>query len=64
MAVGASESRLAGAAEVAGRQADAAPVGAAHVGRDVPHPLLGVVGRHGNRAAVDHFRTQKCKQMV
>lgn len=54
MAVGAGESRLTGAAEVAGGQAHAAAVGAAHVGRDVPHPSLGVVGRHGNRAAVNH----------
>lgn len=55
MAVGASESRLAGAAEVPGGQADATAVGAAHIGRDVPHPLLGVIGCHGNGAAVNHL---------
>lgn len=55
MAVGASESRLTGAAEVPSRQADAATVGSAHIGRDVPHPLLGIVGCHGNRATVNHF---------
>lgn len=54
VAVGSGESRLAGAAEVAGGEAHAAAVRAAHVGRDVPHPPLGVVGRHGNRAAVNH----------
>lgn len=54
VAVGAAESRIAGAAEVSGRETPAAAVGAAYIGRDVPHPSLGVVGRHGNRAAVDH----------
>lgn len=54
MAVDPGESRLARAAEVPGRLADAAAVGAAHAGRDVPHPLLGVVGGHGDGAAVDH----------
>ena len=54
MAVGPAEARLAPAAEVSRRLADAAPVGTAHVGGDVPHPLLGVVGRHGDSAAVDH----------
>lgn len=54
VAVGPGESRLARAAEVPGGPADAASVGAAHVGGDVPRPLPGVVGRHGDGAAVDH----------
>lgn len=54
VAVGAGESRLTRAAEVPGRKADAAAVRAAHVGRDVPHPFLGVVWGHRDGAAVDH----------
>lgn len=53
MAVGPAEARLAPAAEVPRRLADAAAVGAADAGGDVPRPLLGVVGRHGDGAAVD-----------
>ena len=56
VAVGPGEAPLTGAAVVAGREAEAAAVGAAHARRDVPHPLLTVVGRHGNRAAVNHWR--------
>lgn len=54
MAVCPSESRLTGAAEVAGRLADAAAVRSADIGRDVPHLFLGAVGRYGNGAAVNH----------
>lgn len=55
MAVGASESRLAGAAEVPSRQADAATVWPTHIGRNVPHLLLGVISYNSNSAAVNHF---------
>lgn len=55
MAVGSREARLTGAAEVPGRQADAASVGTAHIGRDVPHPLLGVICCHSNCATVNHL---------
>lgn len=53
VAVGPAEARLAPAAEVPRRPADTAAVGAADAGGDVPRPLLGVVGRHGDGAAVD-----------
>lgn len=53
MTVDAAEARVAHAAEVAIRQADAAPPGAADVGGDVAH-FRRVVARHGDRAAVDH----------
>ena len=59
MAVGASESRITGAAEVPGSEADAAAVRSTHIGRDVPHPLLGVVGRDGNGATVNHLGGEK-----
>lgn len=62
MAVGASESRLTGAAEVPSRQADAAAVGTAHIGGDVPHPLLGAIGCHSYGATVNHLRCEKWKK--
>lgn len=55
MAIGACESRITGAAEVPGRLADAAAVWSTHIGRDVPHPLLGVVGCHSYSATVNHL---------
>lgn len=58
MAVDAAEPRVAGAAEVPGGLAEAAPPRAAHVGRDVPHAGR-VVGRHGDRAAVNDCRWEK-----
>lgn len=54
MTVDAGESMITGAAEVACRLTDAAAVWSAHVRRDVPHPSLGVVGRHGNSATVNY----------
>lgn len=56
VAVGAGESALTGTSEVAGWLADAAAVGATHIGRDMPHPLLSRVGRHGNGATVNHWK--------
>lgn len=53
MTVDAAEARVAGAAEVAIRQADAAPPRATDVGGDAAH-FGGVVARHHDGAAVDH----------
>lgn len=55
MTVGAAEARVAHAAEVAVRQADAAPPRAADIGGDVAH-FRRVVARHRDRAAVDHCK--------
>lgn len=54
VAVGAPEAFLALAAELAPGLAAAAAVRPAHVGRDVALASRRAVGRHGNRAAVDH----------
>ena len=59
VAVDPGEAQLTGAGEVSSRQADAAPVRAAHIGRDVPHALLCGVGRHGDGAAVNHCKTNE-----
>lgn len=64
MAVGAGESWVTGAAEVPGRLADAVAVGAAHIGGDVPHPLLCVVSRHSNSAAVNHCGRNEEKESM
>ena len=55
MTVCASEAFLALAAELAPGLAPAAASGPAHVGRDVTLPTRRAVGRHGNRAAIDHW---------
>lgn len=55
VAVRPGEPRVTGAAEVPGRQTDAAPMGSTDVRRDVPHTFLRVVGCHSDRAAVNHF---------
>lgn len=49
-----SEARFTGTGEVPSRLADAASVGAAHIGRDVPHPFLCVVGGHSDSTTVNH----------
>lgn len=64
MAVGAGESWVTGAAEVPGRQADAAAVGAAHIGGDVPHPFLSVISCHSNGAAVNHCGRNEEKESM
>lgn len=55
VAVGASEALLALAAELAPGLAPAAPVRSAHVRRDVALSSRRAVGRHCDRAAVNHF---------
>lgn len=55
MTVDAVEARVTHTAEVAVRQADTAPPGAADVGGDVAH-FRRVVARHRDRAAVDHCK--------
>lgn len=54
VAVGASEAFLALAAELASSLAPAAAVRSAHIGRDVALSSWRAVGRHCDRAAVNH----------
>lgn len=64
MAVGASESRITGAAEVPSRQADAAATRSTHIGWDVPHPLFSVVSCDGNSATINHLGKRNEKEMI
>lgn len=58
MTVDATETQIAHAGKVALRLADAASLWTTNVGRDVPHPS-GVVGCHGNRAAVNDCKLKR-----
>lgn len=55
VAVRPGEPLLTRAAELSAGVTPTATVGPAHVGRNQTHPARRAVGRHGNRAAVNHF---------
>lgn len=59
MAVGASEALLALAAELTPGLAAAAPVRSTHIGRNVALSTRRAIGRHGDRAAVNHYRGER-----
>lgn len=59
VAVGASEPFLTLAGKLAARLAPAAPVRAAHVRGDIPHPVGRTVGSHFHGAAVNHCEENK-----
>lgn len=59
MAVDATEARLAGTGKPAARLPHTVPIGSAHIGQNAKRALLCGVCRHGDGAAVNHWRKKR-----